>query len=84
MARYRQKDETDLTWNRIRRQITRDLDTEIQNRREEALNNLLSAAWEDYTKAIATGELLEVEGKYKTLVAEIVKDVMQPALQASI
>ena len=80
MARYREKDETDLTWNRIRRQITRDLDTEIQNRREEALNRLLSAAWEDYTRAIATRQLIEVEAKYQSLVAEIVKDVVQPAL----
>ena len=78
MARYRQKDETDLTWNRIRRQITRDLDTEIQNRREEVLNELLSAAWTDYTKAIQSGELREVEAKYSTLVAEIVKDVVRP------
>ena len=82
MARYRQKDETDLTWNRIRRQITRDLDTEIQNRREEALNGLLSAAWEDYTKAIGTGQLIEVEAKYQNLVSEIVKDVVQPSLVA--
>jgi hypothetical protein len=67
-----------LVWNRIRRQITRDLDTEIQNRREEALNDLLSKAWEDYTKAIGTGKLVEVEAKYSKLVAEIVKDVVAP------
>lgn len=78
MARYREKDETDLVWNRIRRQITRDLDTEIQNRREEVLNVLLSSAWDDYTKAIATGELREVEAKYSDLVSEIVKDIVAP------
>lgn len=76
MARYRQKDETDLVWNRIRRQITRDLDTEIQNRREEVLNELLAGAWEDYTKAIATGQLIEVEAKYSNLITEIVKDIV--------
>lgn len=76
MARYREKDETDLVWNRIRRQITRDLDTEIQNRREEVLNDLLSHAWHDYTKAIQSGELREVEAKYSNLVAEIVKDIV--------
>lgn len=78
MARYREKDETDLVWNRIRRQITRDLDTEIQNRREEVLNVLLSGAWDDYTKAIATGELREVEAKYSNLITEIVRDIVQP------
>jgi hypothetical protein len=78
VARYREKDETDLVWNRIRRQITRDLDTEIQNRREEVLNILLSSAWDDYTKAIASGELREVEAKYSKLITEIVKDIVQP------
>lgn len=78
MARYREKDETDLVWNRIRRQITRDLDTEIQNRREEVLNVLLSGAWDDYTKAIASGELREVEAKYSNLISEIVRDIVQP------
>ena len=76
MARYRQKDETDLVWNRIRRQITRDLDTEIQNRREEALNILLSEAWEEYTKRLESGELVEFEAKYSQLVQAIVVDVV--------
>lgn len=78
MARYRQKDELDLTWNRIRRQITRDLDTEIANRREEVLNVLLTGAFDDYTKAIATGEVLEVEAKYTNLVSAIVRDIVRP------
>lgn len=75
-ARYRAKDETDLVWNRIRRQITRDLDTVIQNRREEVLNILLSEAWDDYTSRIESGELAELEAKYTDLVAAIVNDVM--------
>lgn len=61
MARYREKDETDLTWNRIRRQVTRDLDTRIQNFREELLNKLLTDAWTKYAKAIETGSLIELE-----------------------
>lgn len=81
MARYREKDETDLVWNRIRRQITRDLDTEIQNRREEVLNTLLSAAWDDYVKAIGTGELREVEARYSSLVKAIVQEnIVRPEL----
>ena len=85
MARYRQKDETDLVWNRIRRQLTRDLDTEIQNRREEVLNVLLSTAWDDYTKAISSGELREVEAKYTSLVASIVADIIpkEPLLEVA-
>jgi hypothetical protein len=76
MARYREKDETDLVWNRIRRQITRDLDTEIQNRREEALNILLSEAWAKYAKSLETGELKELEAQYSGFVSAIVQDVV--------
>lgn len=61
MARYREKDETDLVWNRIRRQVTRDLDTRIQNFREELLNKVLSDAWEKYSAALETGRLIELE-----------------------
>lgn len=81
MARYREKDETDLVWNRIRRQLTRSLDTEIMNRREEVLNTLLSTAWDDYTKAISSGELREVEEKYTSLIQQIVdENVVRPEL----
>lgn len=78
MARYRSKDETDLVWNRIRRQITRDLDTEIANRREEVLNDLLSGAWNDYSNSLKQGTVVELEAKYKHLISEIVKDVVRP------
>jgi hypothetical protein len=77
VARYRHKDETDLVWNRIRRQITRDLDTEIANRREDVLNELLSGAWDDYSLSLKQGTVIELEAKYKALVAEIVKDVVK-------
>lgn len=81
IARYREKDETDLVWNRIRRKLTRDLDTEIQNKREEVLNTLLSTAWDDYVKAIGSGELKEVEDKYSTLVKRIVdENIVRPEL----
>lgn len=64
MARYRTKDETDLRWNRIRRQITRELDTQIASWREEQVNNLLSAAWDTYAKSLQTGDVFEVESDY--------------------
>lgn len=79
LARYREKDETDLAWNRIRRHVTRELDTEIQNRREEALNALLSKAWHEYTQAIGEGRVPEVESKYTNLVTTIVADVVPEA-----
>ena len=78
MARFRHKDETDLVWNRIRRQITRDLDTEIANRREDVLNTLLSGAWDDYSLSLKQGTVIELEAKYKKLVSEIVTDIVRP------
>lgn len=76
MARYRHKDDTDLAWNRIRRRVTRELDTEIQNAREEALNSLLTKAWEEYTVALGEGKVPEVESKFTNLVTTIVADVV--------
>jgi hypothetical protein len=78
-ARYRHKDETDLAWNRIRRHTTRELDTEIANRREEALNALLTKAWEEYTAAIGEGRVAEVESKYTNLASTIVADIVPQA-----
>jgi hypothetical protein len=79
LARYRTKDSTDLAWNKIRRRITRDLDTAIQDRREEVLNVLLSRAWEDYVAALETGEVIELEAKYGNLVEAIVGDILPAA-----
>lgn len=76
MARYREKDETDLAWNRIRRRITRELDTEIANKREEMLNSLLTKAWSDYSIALGEGRVPEVETKYANLVRAILSDVV--------
>ena len=81
MARYRQRDEVDLVWNRIRRRITRELDMEIANRREEVLNILLTSAWDDYVKAIATGDLQEVEMRYSSFVAKVVEDIVPKGFQ---
>ena len=74
IARYREKDETDLRWNRILRRLTRELDTQIQDWREEVLNDVLSGAWEEYVKAINTGEKLELEGDYKGWVDKALDD----------
>jgi hypothetical protein len=75
-ARYREKSPEDLRWNFIRRQLTRDLDTAIMNRREEILNILLSRAWDDYVKALETGEVIELEARYGQFVEAIVGDIL--------
>lgn len=76
MARYRTKDQTDLNWNKIRRRITRELDIQIADWREEALNDLLGGAWEKYAASLSTGEVLELDGEYESWV--------QRALQAAV
>jgi hypothetical protein len=76
MARYRQKDDVDLRWNRIRRRITRELDIQIADWREAALNELLSGAWEQYKTALGTGDVLELEAKYESFVKDVLDDVI--------
>lgn len=78
MAKYRHKSSEDMAWNRIRRTITRTLDMAIADAREEALNDMLYQAWEDYTRALKKGEVREIESKYKGLASEIVKDMVKP------
>lgn len=76
MARYRSKDDVDLRWNRIRRRITRELDLQIADWREQALNELLTGAWEQYKKALTTGDVLELEAKYESFVRDVLDDVI--------
>lgn len=83
MARYRQKDEVDLRWNRIRRRITRELDLQIADWREEALNELLGGAWEQYKKALTTGDVLELEAKYESFVKDVLDDVIAVGVDAA-
>lgn len=76
MARYRTKDEVDLRWNRIRRRITRELDLQIADWREQALNELLGGAWEQYKNALTSGETLELEASYTQFVSEALDGVI--------
>ena len=68
MARYRGKDETDLRWNRVRRIVTRELDRQIHDWREEALNKLLGDAWQKFAAALESGEKMELESAYDQFV----------------
>lgn len=61
MARYRQKDNIDLSWNAIRRAITMKIDLECKTWREYRLNEELAGAWQEFAKALGTGEVLEVD-----------------------
>lgn len=72
MARYREKDETDLRWNHIRRVITREFDTRLMKLREAALNKFLSTAWAKYAAALESGQKLEVESAYEELVERVI------------
>lgn len=81
MARYRTKDEVDLQWNRIRRRLTRELDTQIADWREEALNSLLSHAWEEHVKALGNGDVLEVEPDYKPWVAQALTEAVNVGVE---
>jgi len=73
MARYRGKSPEDLRWNRIRRRLTRELDIQIADWREEALNTLLTGAWENYVEALNSGKKLEIESEYKAWVEEALR-----------
>ena len=82
MARYREKDETDLRWNDIRRRITRQLDTEIAAFREQMLNRLLIGAWEEYARSLETGEHLVLESDYAQWVEKAMSEALGPKVES--
>ena len=84
MARYREKDENDLVWNRTRRRITRDLDTKIQDFREELLNEMLTAAWDKYVDALETHTLVQLEDEASRWVDDVLKEQLRPKLEAQV
>jgi len=59
------------------------LDIEIANAREEALNKLLTGAWDNFTQALGEGTVAELESKYAKLAEEIVRDILKPATIAA-
>lgn len=82
MARYRSKDSTDITWNKIRRHATRELDTQIADWREIALDTILSALWTQYAASLSSGETLELEASYSTFVSEALDDALNVTVDA--
>ena len=79
MARYRHKSEEDLRWNRIRRRLTRELDIQVADAREEILNNLLAGAWTKYTEALSSGTELELESEYEGWIGKALKEHLNMA-----
>lgn len=75
MAKYRHKDDTELRWNRIRRRLTRELDTQIADVREELLNNVLTAAYDKFTAALEQGHTLEIEPEYEEWVSTALEQI---------
>jgi len=84
LARYRSKDETDLAWNRIRRRLTRELDTQIADWREEQLNKLLSDAWTRYVDTLATGVVPELDPDYNQWIGRAMSDSVRVLLEADV
>lgn len=83
MARYRTKDEIDLLWNKIRRRLTRELDIQIADWREDALNKVLGGAWEHFQEAISTGKTLEIEAAYSQFVSGVLGDVIDITVEGA-
>jgi len=70
-------------WNKARRRLTRELDIQIADWREEALNRLLGSAWEQFQEAISTGTVLGLEAKYESsFVKQVLVDVIDVEVTA--
>lgn len=83
MARYRSKDSVDLKWNSVRRRITRELDIQIADWREEALDKLLTHAFEQHVAALQSGEVLELEADYKQWVSKALDENIGVAVEGA-
>ncbi len=81
IARYRSKDDVDLAWNKIRRRLTRELDTQIADVREEILDRLLTEGWTEFKKALERGETLELESRHE---AAFVRDVLTGVIDVKV
>ena len=83
MARYRTKTEEDLAWNQIRRRITRDFDTVLQDFREEALNKLLGKAFDQFALAQEKNETIHLEEEATKWIAQMLAEKLRPLIEAA-
>jgi hypothetical protein len=84
VARYREKDELDLAWNKIRRHLTREMDTVILDFREELLNDILVSGWQRYTAALDRNEIPELEETATEWIAQRVRSFMEPRVREAL
>lgn len=76
MAKYRYKTPQEILWNKIRRRITREFDTQIADWRESVLNDLLSGAHVKFLEAMESGEQRVLEANYNDFVAGALDDAI--------
>lgn len=70
-----------MQWNTIRRRLTRELDTQIAEWRERALNKLLTPAFERFAESLTVGEVLELEAHYDKFVGEVLSEIIAVDLE---
>lgn len=83
MARYRSKDDVDMRWNQIRRRITREVDTQIADWREQYLNVLLGSAWERYAKQLESGEVEALHPQFEQFIGTALSQVIDAEPESS-
>jgi hypothetical protein len=74
VARYSQKNEADLAWNRIRREVVAKVHLAAANWKEEKLNEILPRLQDEFEKSLIGGEILEIEASHETWVDEVLQD----------
>lgn len=61
VAKYVEKSEADLAWNRIRREVTNKITVAAAHWKEQKQNELLPLVQAKFEEALANGTLLELE-----------------------
>lgn len=74
MARYVEKTETEVAWNRIRREVQFRAHCAASQWREEKLNEILPRLQEQFDLALNKGTVLALEAKNVAWVTDILDD----------
>jgi hypothetical protein len=84
MARYRERDENDLVWNRTRRHITATVRMKAADIVEEILNDTLTVAWDRYVEATKTGTSIELDDVSLEWIEAVLREKLRPQLEAQL
>ena len=76
MARYRGKDEVDLSWNDIRRTLTSQLHLRVRAWEDRALNKILIAAWQEFVARQEQEPTPELEAHYADWVQQALEEAL--------